>query len=107
MNETIDYSEHFTIHLLSKNYEAYVKKFDEKSTIENGKINGIPFNKRNGQAIIEDTLGYITCKVMKSLNVGDHIVYFGEIINEEIYEDVEALSTTQLPFKYTKDNLKI
>lgn len=44
---------------------------------------------------------------MKSLNVGDHIVYFGEIINEEIYEDVEALSTTQLPFKYTKDNLKI
>jgi len=107
LNETIDYSAHFTVHLLSKNHEAYVKKFAAKSTIENGKINGIPFTKRNDQAIIEDTLGYVTCKVVKSLNVGDHTVYFGEVINEEIHEDVEALSTTQLPYKYTKDKAKI
>jgi len=36
LNETIDYSEHLTIHLLSENHKEYVQKFGSKSTIEDG-----------------------------------------------------------------------
>ena len=107
LNETIDYSEHFTIHLLSEDHEEYVKKFGSKSTIEDGKINGVPFSKQNDQAIIEDTIGYLTCKVVKSQQVGDHNVYFGEVINEEIQKDKKALCTMQLETQYTKDKAEI
>lgn len=107
LNETINYSDHFTIHLLSEDHKEYVKKFGIKSTIEDGKINGVPFTKQNDQVIIEDTLGYLTCKVVGSQNVGDHTVYFGEVINEEIHKDKKALCTMQLPTEYTKDKAEV
>lgn len=107
LNETIDYSEHFTLHLLSEDHKEYVRKFGVKSTIEDGKINAVPFQKQNGEAIIADTLGYITCKVVESLNVGDHTVYFGEVVNEEVHKDKEALCTMQLPTEYTKDKAEV
>ena len=107
LNETIDYSGYFTIHLLSEDHKEYVEKFGSKSSIEDGKINGVAFSKQNDQAIIEDTLGYLTCKVVENQQVGDHNVYFGEVINEEIHEDKEALSTSELKTQYTKDKAKI
>ena len=107
LNETIDYSGYFTIHLLSKDHTEYVEKFGSKSTIEDGKINGVAFKKQNDQAIVEDTLGFLTCKVVKSQNVGDHTVYFGEVINEEILNDKHPLCTMQLPSQYTEDKAEI
>lgn len=107
LNETIDYSGHFTIHLLSEDHKDYVKKFSQKSTIEDGKINGAAFKKQNDQAIVEDTLGYLTCKVVKSMNMGDHTVYFGEIIHEQMQKDKQALCTMQMPLEYTKDKAEI
>jgi flavin reductase (DIM6/NTAB) family NADH-FMN oxidoreductase RutF len=107
LNETIDYSKHFTIHLLSDEHKDYVQTFSQKSKIEDGKINGVAFQKQNDQAIIEDTLGFLTCKVVEKLNVGDHTVYYGEVINEEIHKDKKALCTMQLPLEYTKDKAEI
>lgn len=107
LNETIDYSGKFTVHLLSEDNKDYVKTFGSKSSIEDGKINGIAFNKQNDQAILNDTLGFVTCKVVESINIGDHRVYFGELINEEIHKDKKALCTMQLASEYTKDKAEI
>jgi len=107
LNETIDYSGQFTVHLLSENNKEYVSKFGSKSIIENGKINGVAFNKQNDQVILPDTLGYVTCKVVESLTMGDHRVYFGEVINEEIHKDKKALCTMQLESEYTKDKAEV
>jgi len=67
----------------------------------------VPFSKQNDQAIIEDTIGYLTCKVVESQKVGDHNVYFGEVINEEIHQDKKALNTMQLETQYTKEKAEI
>lgn len=107
LNETIDYSEHFTVHLLSKDHKDYVEKFGHKSTIEDGKINGVSFRKENDQAIVDNTLGFVTCKVVNSMNVGDHRVFFGEVIHEETMQDKQALCTMQLPSEYTEDKAAI
>lgn len=107
LNETIDYSEQFTIHLISEDQKEYVKKFAQKSTIADGKINGVAFQKQNDQAILEDTTGFLTCKVVKSLNMGDHRIFFGEVIHEKINSDKQALCTMQLPSEYTKDKAEI
>lgn len=107
LNETIDYSEHFTLHLLSEDHKEYVKKFAKKSVIEDGKINGANFEKENDQVIIDDVPGYLTCKVVDSKNMGDHRVYFGEVIHEKMIEDKPALCTMQLPSEYTEEKAEI
>lgn len=107
LNETIDYSGHFTLHVISTYHKDYIKTFAEKSTIEDGKINGVPFKTKNGEAILEDTLGHLTCKVTKSQSVGDHTLYFGEVIDEVIDKDKEALCTAHLPIEYSKEKAEI
>jgi flavin reductase (DIM6/NTAB) family NADH-FMN oxidoreductase RutF len=107
LNETIDYSGHFTLHLLSSDHEDYVKTFEKKSTIKDDTINGVPFKKINNQVIIEDTLGYATCRVVNSMNVGDHTIYFGEVVDENMLKDKKALNTMQMPIEYTKDKAEV
>jgi flavin reductase (DIM6/NTAB) family NADH-FMN oxidoreductase RutF len=107
LNETIDYSERFTLHVLSTEHKDYIKTFAEKSTIENGKINGVPFSKKNGEAIIEYTIGHVTCKVLKSQNIGDHTIYFGEVVEEVVDKDKDAINTAQFPIEYTKEKAEV
>jgi flavin reductase (DIM6/NTAB) family NADH-FMN oxidoreductase RutF len=107
LNETIDYSERFTIHVLSSDHKEYVKAFGKKSTIEDNKINGVPYQKINNEAIIDDTLGYLTCKVVESHNMGDHTIYYGEVIDEHSKKDEKALNTSEFPIEYTKEKAKI
>ncbi len=107
LNETIDYSERFTLHVLSTEHQDYIKTFAEKSTIEEGKINGVPFNKKNGEAIIENTIGHVTCKVLKSENIGDHTIYFGEVIDEVLENDKEPICTAHIPIEYSKEKAEI
>lgn len=102
LNETIDYSQQFTLHLISEDQKEWITKFGRKSTIEDGKINGVPFQKENDQAILKDSMGFLSCKVVESLNMGDHTVYFVEVIFEQSNKNQEPLCTMQLPSEYTK-----
>jgi flavin reductase (DIM6/NTAB) family NADH-FMN oxidoreductase RutF len=107
LNETIDYSEHFTLHVLSGDNKSHIKTFAEKSSIEDGKINGVPFKKKNGEAMIENTIGHVTCKVLKSENIGDHTIYFGEVIDEVLENDIEPICTAHVPIEYSKEKAEI
>lgn len=107
LNETIDYSQQFTLHVLTEDHKNYIKTFGEESTIKNGQINGVSFQKINDQAIIEDTAGHLTCKVIKSINLGDHTVYFGEVIHGQVDKDKEGLNTSQHRLEYTQDKAEV
>jgi flavin reductase (DIM6/NTAB) family NADH-FMN oxidoreductase RutF len=84
LNETIDYSEHFTVHLLKEGQEDWIEKFAHDSKIADGKINGVPFTKKDHALILKGTLGYITCKVEKSVNNGDHTFHIGTVIDTHL-----------------------
>ncbi|MEM9888397.1 MAG: flavin reductase family protein [Bacteroidota bacterium] len=86
LNETIDYSEHFTVHILAEPQADWIKKFAKDSIIENGTINGVPFKKEQEELILEGTVGYFTCKIdkNKSLTIGDHTMHFGEVIRTHL-----------------------
>jgi len=80
LNETIDYSKHFTIHILSEGQKELIQEFAGKSVIEDGKINGIPFEKKDHALVLHNTIGHFTCKVEKSINNGDHTLHIGEVV---------------------------
>lgn len=104
LNETINYSERFTLHFLGKGQEAMVESFASKSKIEDGKINGHAFTKKDHQVVLDDVAGYAECKVIKEFNMGDHAVYFGEVVSAKIPEDEAGLICTKdVPSGYTRE----
>lgn len=102
LNETINYSEHFTLHYLAKDQTDLVAKFSGKSEISEQKINGVPFEKKNKEAILPDLLGYATFKVEKFENVGDHSIYFGSLVKEEHKNGAPVLNTEDTPVQYNQ-----
>lgn len=103
LNETIDYSRHFTIHLLGPDQKGWIERFSGDSVIENGRINGVDFRKDDHAMILEGTLGYLVCKLENSSNTGDHTFHIGKVIKAELFDEGSApICTKDQAPKYTE-----
>jgi len=101
IQETIEKSREFTLHLLGEGQENLLEKFASTSEIIDKTINGVPYKRdENGQIIIDNTLGFITCSVEESINAGDHTLYLAKVINEEIHDDITPLTTEKTTLQY-------
>jgi flavin reductase (DIM6/NTAB) family NADH-FMN oxidoreductase RutF len=58
-----------------------VDKFKDLDTLDSG----------SGQPVLAQAFGYIDCRVMDQAVVGDHTVFFGEIIEERLLRNGQAL----------------
>ena len=106
LNQTINYSGSFTLHLLSKDHKDMIGKFGEGIEVKDGKINGIEFTKEDdSELVLDNTLGHIRCEVDKSENVGDHTIYFGKVVHKHMTGEGEALCTMQTESQYSKENM--
>jgi len=104
IQETIEKSRNFTLHLLGEGQEELLTKFASTSEITDKTINDIPYNRdKNGQIIIDNTLGFITCTVEESINAGDHTLYLAKVINEETHNDIAPLTTEKTDVQYAKN----
>ena len=104
LNETINYSERFTLHILGAHHSDMVKAFGSKSEIKDGKINGYSFSKKDGQVLLDDSIGYIECEVKEHLHLGDHFIYFGEVKVKKVTDgDADVLSTKELQINYREE----
>jgi len=101
LNETINYSERFTVHVLNKSNESMVEAFSQDSEIKENSINGFPFKEVKNQIILSNVESYYSCEVISHQHVGDHFVYFGKVTAATIQKDSnEVLSTVEKPSAY-------
>ena len=54
----------------------------------------------NGCPIISDSLGYIECQVVGTVDKGDHTVYVGEVVAAGIHREGEALRLETTGWQY-------
>jgi flavin reductase (DIM6/NTAB) family NADH-FMN oxidoreductase RutF len=106
LNETIDYSEGFTLHVLSEKQSGLVDKFSGDSEITDEHINGHPYKLQDGQIILEDTLAFIECKLKDSVRMGDHTLHVGQVINDRLLKDEAPLTTSLRPSEYQGNKFK-
>lgn len=106
LNETINYSGKFTLHVLSDKQMDLIEKFAGESEISDTSINGVAYERNGDQLILKDTIGFIECKVKESMRCGDHTLYVGEVINSKIREDLAPLSTVAVPSSYKAEAIK-
>ncbi|HEU5326958.1 MAG TPA: flavin reductase family protein, partial [Thermomicrobiales bacterium] len=55
----------------------------------------------NGCAILDDTLGWLECRVTGELPAGDHTVFVAEITEAGVLRDGEALTMSETGFRYS------
>jgi hypothetical protein len=103
LNETIEYSGHFSLHLLGEMQSELIEPFAHKSEITAETINGIPYQIADNELIIKDAVGVVVCKVLQSVDAGDHVVYFGSVVYEKELLPGSMITTQSTGIRYTQD----
>lgn len=107
LNETINYSGYFTVHLLAKEHKDLLEKFSGDNDISENKINGIAYKKEDGELVLPDALGFLKCKVVETVKTGDHHLYIGEPVEIKELNDQQAICTMDVPMHYTPEKAEV
>ena len=84
--EIIDKSNKFCINLLREGQQELARHFGYCSGREKGKFFQVNYElDSNDLPVLKDSLGYISCQVEFSHNLGDHRLYVGRILKEECF----------------------
>ena len=76
----------FALNVLGKEESSLVGKFKGASPAE--KFEGIRWeSKTTGAPIITETLAYMDCRLVSSVDTGDHTIFIGEIVDADTLRD--------------------
>lgn len=99
--EMIKNSGVFAISFLEANQKELAQKFFQPRRRVGNKFEDIEFyTKETGCPIITDSLGYIECKLVGSVEQGDHIVFVGEVIAAGVHREGEPLILETTGWQY-------
>ena len=83
-HELIDGSGVFALNLIAREDRALVRKFTKPVEVddEGRTLNGFPFHDGlSGVPILDQAVAYVDCAVRHAHEVGDHILFIGEVID--------------------------
>ena len=84
-----DRSQVFTVNILSEGQEAISRRF-ATSGIE--KFEGIGYRKNEiGCAVLDDAVAHLDCRIVDTVDAGDHTVYLGEVEGADAAEQPPLL----------------
>ena len=82
----------FALNVLGKGDIHLVSQLKASSPEE--KFQGLKLRRGiTGTSIIEETIAYMDCKLVKSIDAGDHTLFVGEIIDADILKDDTPLTS--------------
>ena len=85
-------SKAFALNILAEDQKEIAKNFGLRSGKEVDKFKGIDYvTKVTGSPILKDCIGYLDCRVINHLEVGDHTLFIGEVLEGELYNDKNTL----------------
>ena len=82
--ELIDGGQVFTLCVIDREDRAIVRKFTKpvEFDAEASTANGFPYHDgRTGAPILDQAVAYVDCEVRQQLDVGDHTLFAGEVID--------------------------
>lgn len=92
----------FAISFLDEGQKDLAAKFFQPKRRVGNKFEDVEFyeGEATGCPIIQDSLGYIECKVVGALEGGDHTVYLGEVISSGIHREGKQLLLETTGWQY-------
>ncbi|MGB5967465.1 MAG: flavin reductase family protein [Spirulinaceae cyanobacterium] len=101
-HEMIKKSGVFALSFLDSNQKDVAAKFFKPQSRVGDKLADVEFylGEETGCPIISDSLGYIECKVVGTVEEGDHTVYVGEVIAAGVHREGEPLLLEKTGWQY-------
>lgn len=103
-NELLKNNNKFALSVLGKNVNPeIIKTFGYNSMRDINKFEKIETTEIEGIQIINDSLGYMICEIVDSIDNDTHTLFIGKLIEADVYKDEEAMSYQY--FQEHKDDL--
>lgn len=91
----------FSVNILETGQKSMVTAFFRALEAEGTTLAGYEFyTKETGCPIFKDALSYFECKVTDKLEIGDHFIYVGEVINAGVHREGDPLTMKETGFYY-------
>lgn len=103
-NELLKNNNKFALSVLGKNVNPeIIKTFGYNSMRDINKFEKIETTEIEEIKIINDSLGYMICEIVDSIDNDTHTLFIGKLIEADVYKDEEAMSYQY--FQEHKDDL--
>jgi flavin reductase (DIM6/NTAB) family NADH-FMN oxidoreductase RutF len=104
-HELIAEGQVFTLNIVSREDRAIVRKFTKPVEVDDAAhtMNEFPFHDGlTGAPILDQAVAFLECRVQQSVDVGDHTLFLGEIVNAGFQkpEDTEVLRMEDTRMNY-------
>jgi flavin reductase (DIM6/NTAB) family NADH-FMN oxidoreductase RutF len=92
----------FALSFLEEGQQDLAANFFKPKTRVGNKFEDVEFYEgaETGCPIIKDSLGYIECKVVDTVEQGDHTVYVAEVISSGIHREGKQLLLESTGWQY-------
>ncbi len=91
----------FSLSFLELGQKDLAQKFFKPQSRVGNKFEDVEFyTAETGCPIIKDSLGYVECQVVGSVEKGDHTVFVGEVIAAGVHREGEILSLESTGWNY-------
>jgi len=80
IQELIEASGHFVLNHISENPLSMFRHFGRGFRPDEPAFDGLSIQNDSAGIVLQDCLGHMSCRVIKSVDAGDHRVYLGEVI---------------------------
>lgn len=92
-NELLKKEQKFALSVLGKEVNPeIIKTFGFNSMRDINKFENIETTQIEDINIINDSLGYMICEIIDSIDNDTHTLFIGKLIEADVYEDKEAMS---------------
>jgi flavin reductase (DIM6/NTAB) family NADH-FMN oxidoreductase RutF len=83
--EVVEASGAFALHLLGEHHLDWIWRFGLLSGHDRDKFEGLTVSKAStGSPILEDTIGWMDCRVETRLHTGDRTIYLAEVLEGRV-----------------------
>ena len=95
--QLLDLGKAFTLALLGKDQAGDMNAFKGEKTFGDGTVNGVPFkHAENGAPVPERCVGYVELTLADRLEIGNHLLYIGQVTNEVLVDGGPGLPAADL-----------
>lgn len=101
-NKCVKKSKTFAVSILKNTSDPkIIGEFGFKTSKETDKFKDFKHQKIDDVSVINDSCGYVVCKLIDKMETSTHTVFLGEVINAEGYTDEEPMT-----YKYYHEKLR-
>ena len=101
-NKVIKENKNFGVSILKETSDPkIIGTFGFKSSKDTDKFDGINFKEISDIPVLENTCGYMVCKVIDTMETSTHTIFLGEVLEADDYSNENPMT-----YKYYHEQLK-